>query len=71
MEECLQGGERNIESIVGMDENGITNGYPMRNFKRFIKGMPVKNLGMEDLKGEDNLNVLKNLYGLIPKGTFD
>jgi len=36
-----------------MDGNGITNGYPMHNFERFIKGMFVRNLGTENMKGED------------------
>ena len=59
----LRGGEKNIENIVGKAENGITNESPMRNFMRFIKGIFVKNLDMEDLKREDNLNILQNCYG--------
>ena len=55
-----------IEAIVGMADHGTINGCPMRNFERFIKGMFVRNLDMEDMKGEDNLNVLKDCYGLIP-----
>jgi hypothetical protein len=51
-EGSLQGGDKNIENIVGKDENGIINEYPMRNFIRFIKGIFVRNLDMEDLKGE-------------------
>ena len=67
MEEYHQDGEMTIETIVGMVGHGTTNGYPIRNFNRFIKGMFVRNLDMEDLKGEDNLNVVKNCYGLIPQ----
>ena len=67
MEEYLQDGEMTIETIVGKVENGIINEYLIRNFNRSIKGMFVRNLGMEDLKGEGNLNVVKNCYGLIPQ----
>jgi hypothetical protein len=66
MEEYHQDGEMTIETIVGMVDHGTTNGYPMRNFNRFIKGMFVRNIDVEDLKGEDNLNVVKNCYNLIP-----
>ena len=44
MEEYHQDGEMTIETIVGMVDHGTTNGYPMRNFNRFIKGMFVSNL---------------------------
>ena len=61
MEEYHQDGEMTIETIVGMVDHGTTNGYRMRNLKRFIKGIFVRNLDMEDLKGESNLNVVKKL----------
>ena len=65
LEEYRQDGEMTIETIVGRVDHGTTNGYPMRNFNKFIKEMFVRNLDMEDLKGEGNLNVVKNCCGLI------
>jgi len=59
-EGSLQGGETNIENVVGKDENGITNEYPMRNFIRCIKGIFVRNLDIEGPKGEGSLSVIKN-----------
>jgi len=44
MEEYLQDGEVNIESIVGMGRNGIINEYLTQNFNRCTKGMFVSNL---------------------------
>ena len=62
-----------IETIAGKAENGIINEYPTDNFKRTGKGTFVSNLEedlkvhMKDMKGEGNLNVAKNCYGLIPQ----
>ena len=59
MEEFLTGGGKIIGIIVGMDENGIINRYLMRNFERYMKGMFVRNLDMEDMRGEDKLEIVK------------
>ena len=64
MDGFLQGGEKIIEHIAGKAGNGIIKEYPMRNFMRCIKGISVKNLGMEDMEREGSLNILENLYGL-------
>jgi hypothetical protein len=73
MEEYLQDGEMIIETIVGKAENGIINEYLTDNFKRTGKGIFVSNLEedlnihMKDMKGEDNLNAVKDCDGLIPQ----
>ena len=64
MEEFLTVGGKTIGIIVGMDENGIINRYLMRNFERYMKGMFVRNLDMEDVRGEDKLEALK-IYSLL------
>jgi hypothetical protein len=59
MEEFLTDGGKTIGIIVGMGRHGITMGYPMHNFERCIKGMFVRKLDIESLKGEGSLSVVK------------
>ena len=47
-----------IETIAGMGDRGTTNGYPMHNFERCMKGMFGRKLDIEDLKGEGSLSVM-------------
>ena len=59
-----------IETIAGMGDRGTTNGYPMRNFERFMKGMFVRNLDIEDLREEDSLVPLGNNHSSLRPASF-